>query len=126
MKVVGQTNLKYMTGKPHETLQVVHWRCQWCFRHYYNTYNQGTIVIVHSMYPDDPMQVPCIFRISNIGGRYPLGLPVSTVKFNRLRRPTNQYYSQYLERTFTAGCILHDTMAANILFSMPSLEDISL
>ena len=83
-------------------------------------------MIVHSTYPDYPMQVPCIFHVSNIGGRYPLGLPVSTVEFNRLGRPTNQYYSQYLGRTFTAGGILHDTMAANIPSSMPSLEDISL
>ena len=115
-----------MTGKPCEKLQVVHLRCQWCFRHHYNTRNQGTIVIVHSTYPDDPMQVPCIIHISNIGGRYPLCLPVSTVEFNRLRRLTSQYYSQCLGRTFTAGGILHDTMAANILSSMPSLEDISL
>ena len=115
-----------MTGKPCERLQVVHLRCQWCFRHHYNTCNQGTIIVVHSMYPDDPMQVPCIFCVSNIGGRYPLGLPVSTVEFSRLRRPTNQYYSQYLERTFTAGGILHDAMAANIPSSMPSLEDVSL
>ena len=115
-----------MTGKPRERLQVVHLRCQWCFRHHYNTRNQETIVVVHSTYPDNPMQVLHIFRISNIGGRYPLGLPVSTIEFNRLRRPTNQYYSQYLERTFTAGGILHGTMAANIPSSMPSLEDISL
>ena len=83
-------------------------------------------MIAHSMYPDDPMQVPHIFHMSNIGGRYPLGLPVSTIKFKRLRRPTNQYYSQYLGRTFTVGDIFHDTMAASIPSSMPSLEDISL
>ena len=126
MKVVGQTNSKEMTGKPHEKLQVVHLRCLWCFRYHYNTRNKGTIVIVHNTYPDDPMQVLHIFCMSHIGGRYPLGLPVFTVEFNRLRRPTNQYYSQYLERTFTVGGILHDTMAANIPSSMLSLEDISL
>ena len=115
-----------MTGKPHEKLQVVHLRCQWYFRYHYNTHNQGTIVIVHSMYHDDPVQVPCTFHMSNIGGRYPLGLPISTAEFNRLRRPTNQYYSQYLGRTFTVGGILHDTMATDIPSSMPSLEDISL
>ena len=82
--------------------------------------------MVHSMYPDDPMQVPCIFCMSNIGGRYPLGLPVSTVKCNRIRRLINQYYSQYLGRTFTAGGILHDTMSTNIPSSMPSSEDVSL
>ena len=114
-----------MTGKPSERLQVVHLRCQWCFGYHYNTHNQGTIVIVHSTYPDDPMQVPHIFHMSSVGGGYPLGLPVSTVKFNRLRRLTNQYYSQYLGRTFTVGGILHDTMAANIPSTMPSLEDIS-
>ena len=41
-----------MTRKPREKLQVVHLRCQWCFRYHYNTRNQGTIVIVHRMYPD--------------------------------------------------------------------------
>ena len=115
-----------MTGKPREKLQVVHLRCQWCFRHNYNTCNQGTIVVVHSTYPDSPMQMPYIYCVSNIGGRYPLGLPVSTLEFNRLRRPINQYYSQYLERTFAAGGIPHDTMAANIPSNIPLLEDISL
>ena len=107
-------------------LQIVHLRCQWCFRYHYNTCNQGTIMIVHSTYHNDPMQVPCIFHMSNVDGRYPLGLPVSTAEFNKLRRPTNQYYSQYLERTFTARGIFHDTMATSIPSSMPSLEDISL
>ena len=115
-----------MTGRPCEKLQVGHLRCQWCFRYHYNTCNQGTIVIVNCTYHDDPMQVPCIFRMSNVGSRYPLGLPVSTVKFNRLRRPTNQYYSQHLGRTFTVGGLFHDTMATDIPSSMPSLEDISL
>ena len=82
-----------MTGKPCEKLQVVHLRCQWCFRYHYNTRNQGTIVIVHSTYHDDPMQVLCIFCMSTAGGRYPLALPVFTVEFNSLRRTTNQYYS---------------------------------
>ena len=109
-----------MTRKPCEKLQLVHLRCQWCFRYHYNTCNQGTIVVVHSIYHDDPVQVPPIFRMSNIGGRYPFGLPVSTAEFDRLRRPTNQYYSQYL------GGVFHDTMAASIPSSMPSLEDISL
>ena len=115
-----------MTGKPHEKLQVIHLRCQWCFRYHFNAHSQRTIVIVHNSYPDDLMQVPCIFHMSNVGDRYSLGLPVSTVEFNRLRRPTNQYYSQYLGRTFTAGGIFHDTMATNILSGMPSLEDVSL
>ena len=61
--------------------------------------------------------------MSNIGGRYPLGLPVSAAEFDSLRMPTNQYYSQHLGRTFTARGIFHDTMAANIPSSMPSLED---
>ena len=64
--------------------------------------------------------------MSNIGGRYPLGLPACATKFDRLRMPTNQYYSQYSGRTFTAGGIFDDTMAANVPSSMPSLEDKSL
>ena len=72
------------------------------------------------------MQVPHIFCMSIIGRRYPLGFPVSATEFDSLRMPTNQNYSQYLGRTFTAGGIFHDTMAANIPSSMPSLEDISL
>ena len=95
-----------MTGKPHEKLHVVHLR-SWCFRYHYNTCNQGTIVVIHSIYHDDPMQVPHIFHMSNVGGRYPLGLPISTAEFNRLRRrPTNQ--------TFTVGGVFHDTMATSI------------
>ena len=115
-----------MRRKPCEKLHVVHLRCQWCFRYHYNTHNQGTIVVVHSTYHDDPMQVPHIFHMSNVGGRYPLGVPVSPAEFDGLRRPTNQYYSQYLGRTFTVGGVFHDTVAASITSSMPSLEDISL
>ena len=85
-----------------------------------------TIVILHGTYPDDPLPVPCIFHMSNIGGRYPLGLPTVAIEFNRLRRPTNQYYSQHSGRTFTAGGVYHDTMVAHIPPSMPSLEDISM
>ena len=85
-----------MTGKPRKKLHVVHFRCQWCFRYQYNTHNQGTIMVVHSTYHYDPMQVLCIFHMSHVGGRYPHGLPVSLAKFDRLRRPTNKYYSQYL------------------------------
>ena len=83
-------------------------------------------MVVHSMYPDDPMQALCIFCISNASGRYPLGLPASTAEFDRLRRPTNQYYLQYLGRTFKAGSVFHDTMATNISSSMRSLEDVSM
>ena len=54
-------------------------------------------MIVHSTYPDDPMQVLCIFRVSNIGGRYPLGLLVSTVELNRLRRQLE------IERSYPKG-----------------------
>ena len=115
-----------MTGKPCEKLCVIHLRCQWCFQHHYNTHNQGTIVVTHSTYPDDPMQVLHLFCISNVGGRYPLGLPTSAIEFDRLRRPTNQYYSQYLGRTFMVEGAYHDTMATHIPSSMPSLEDISM
>ena len=112
-----------MTRKPHEKLHVIHLQCQWCFRHHYNTRNQGTIVVPHGMYPDDPLLVPHIFCMSNI---YPFGIPTAAVEFNRFRRPTNQYYSQHSGRTFTAGGVYHDTMAAHIPSSMPSLEDISM
>ena len=108
-----------MTGKPCEKLYVIHLRCQWCLQHHYNTHNQGTVLVVHNKYPDDPMKVPHIFCISNVSGRYPLGLPISTAEFD------NQYYSQYLAETFTAEGVFHDTMAAHIPSSMPSLEDIS-
>ena len=115
-----------MTGKPCEKLHVIHLRCWWCLQHHYNTHNQGTVVVVHNTYPDDPMRVPRIFCISNIGGRYPLGLPISAAKFDRLRRPTNQYYSWYIGGTFTVEGVSHDTMATHIPSSMPSLEDMSM
>ena len=83
-------------------------------------------MVTYGTYPDDPLLVQHTFRMSNIGGRYPLGLPTAAVEFDRLRRPTNQYYSQYSGRTFTAGGVYHDTMAAHIPSSMPTLEDISM
>ena len=64
--------------------------------------------------------------MSNISGRYPLSLLTTAIEFNRLRRPTNQYYSQHSGRTFTAGGVYHDTMVAHIPSSMPSSEDISM
>ena len=85
-----------------------------------------TIVVLHGTYPDDPLLAPHIFHKSNIGGRYALSLLTAAIEFNRLRRPTNQYYSQHLGRTFMAGGVYHDTMVAHILSSMPSLEDISM
>ena len=115
-----------MTGKPCEKLHVIHLRCQWCFRHHYNTHNQATIVVPHGTYPDDLLLVPRIFHMSNIGGRYPLGLPTAAIEFNRYGRPTNQYYSQHSGRIFTAGSVYHDTLAAHIPSSMLSLEDISM
>ena len=83
-------------------------------------------MVPHGTYPDDPLLVRHIFRMSNVGGRYPLGLPTGAIEFNRYRRPTNQYYSQHSGRTFTAGGIYHDTMVAHIPSSMQSLEDISM
>ena len=115
-----------MTGKPREKLHVIHLQCQWCFRHHFNTRNQATIVVLHGTYPDDPLLAPCIFRMSNVGGRYQLSLPTVIVEFNRYRKPTNQYYSHYLGRTFTVGGIYHDTMADRISSNIPSLEDISM
>ena len=64
--------------------------------------------------------------MSNVGGRYPLGLPTAIVEFNKYSRPTTQYYSQHSGRTFTAEGVYHDTMAAHLPSSMPSLEDISM
>ena len=92
----------------------------------YNTCNQATIVVPNGTYPDDPLLASRIFRMSNVGGRYPLSLPTAAIEFNRYRRPTNQYYSQHSGRTFTAGGVYHDTMAAHIQSSMPSLEHISM
>ena len=83
-------------------------------------------MVPHGTYPDYPLLVPHIFHMSNVGERYPLGLPTAAVEFDRLRRPTNQYYSQHSGRTFMAGGVYHDTMVAHVPSSMPSLEDISM
>ena len=85
-----------------------------------------TIVVPHGTYPGDPLLVPHLFFMSNVGGRYPLGLPTAAVEFFRYKRSTNQYYSQHSGRTFTAGGVYHDTMVAHISSSLPSLEDISM
>ena len=83
-------------------------------------------MVLHGTYPDDPLLALHIFRMSNMGGRYPLSLPTAAIEFNRYRMPTNQYYSQHSGRTFMAGGVYHDTMVARIPSSMPSLEDISM
>ena len=85
-----------------------------------------TIVVPHDTYPDDPLLVPRVFHMSNIGGRYPLGLPTAAIEFNRYRMLTNQYHYQHLGRIFMAGAVYHDAMVAHIPSSMPSLEDISM
>ena len=65
-------------------------------------------MVPHGTYPDDPLLVLHIFCMSNVGGRYPCSLLTAAIEFNRLRRPTNQYYSQHSGRTFTVGGVYHD------------------
>ena len=47
---------RLMTGKPRERLHVVHLRCWRCNRYHYNTCNLGTVVIITTLYPNDPLE----------------------------------------------------------------------
>ena len=109
-----------MTGKAREKLHLIHLRCSHCNHFHYNTRNLGTIVVVNTLYPNDPLENRAIQHLSQ--------------GVQRCLNPTN--YSEYYTRL--AGTqnervnmmetleldMLTDTVS--ILGSMPPLESFSL
>ena len=53
-----------MTGKPREKLHLIHLRCSHCNCFHYNTRNLGTVVVVNTLYPNDPLENRVIQHLS--------------------------------------------------------------
>ena len=53
-----------MTGKSREKLHLIHLRCSCCNRFHYNTHNLGTVVVVNTLYPNNPLENRVIQRLS--------------------------------------------------------------
>ena len=53
-----------MTGKPREKLHLIHLRCSHCNCFHYNTHNLGTVVVVNTLYPNDPLENRVIQHLS--------------------------------------------------------------
>ena len=62
-----------MTGKPRERLHIVHLRFQRCNRYHYNTCNLGMVVVITTLYPNDPLEERVVQRLL-VGARTPFGL----------------------------------------------------
>ena len=45
-----------MTGKPREKLHLIHLRCSHCNHFHYNTRNLGMVVVVNTLYPNNPLE----------------------------------------------------------------------
>ena len=88
-----------MTGKPRERLHVVHLRCQRCNCYHYNTCNLGMVVVITTLYPNDPLEEQVTQRLSS-GARTPYGLIYASTISERLRllnTPSYSLYTQQLE-----------------------------
>ena len=83
-----------MTGKPREKLHLIHLRCRHCNRFHYNTCNLGTIVVVNTLYPNDPLEnraIQCLSQeVQNSSGL--IQAPTVIEQLWHLNTP---YYSEY-------------------------------
>ena len=88
-----------MTGKPRERLHVVHLRCQRCNRYHYNTHNLGMVVVITTLYQNNPLEEQVVQRLST-GARTPFGLsyaPTISERLRLLNTPSYSLYTQQLE-----------------------------
>ena len=122
-----------MTGKPREMLHVVHLRCQQCNHYHYNTCNLGMVVIITTLYLNDPLEERVVQRLS-IGARTPFGLRYAPTTSEQLRLLNTTNYSldtQQLEQSQEnengMETLELDTPSetVSILESMPPLEGMS-
>ena len=109
-----------MTSKPREKLHLIHLRCSRCNHFHYNTHNLGTVVVVNTLYPNDPLENRVIQHLSQ-----------------GVRRCLNtSYYSEYytcLAETQNERVNMMETLeldmptdTVSIPESMPALESFSL
>ena len=122
-----------MTGKPRERLYIVHLRCQQCKHCHYNTCNLGTVAIITTLYPNDPLEERVVQRLS-IGARTPLGLryaPTISERLRLLNTPSHSLYTQQLEQSQESEngmeALELDTPSETVIIpkSMPPLEGMS-
>ena len=88
-----------MTSKPRKRLHVVYLRCQQCNRYHYNTCNLGMVVVITTLYPNDPLEEQVTQRLSS-GARTPYGLiyaPTISEQLRLLNTPSYSLYTQQLE-----------------------------
>ena len=123
-----------MTGKPRERLHVVHLRCQQCNHYHYNTRNLGMVVIITTLYPNDPLEERVTQRLSS-GARTPYGLTYAPTVSEQLRLLNTSSYSlytqqleQFQERENGMETLELDTPSETVSIpgSMPPLESISM
>ena len=86
-----------MTGKPRERLHVVHLRCRQCNHYHNNTCNLGMVVIITTLYLNDPLEERVIQRLST-GARTPYGLSYAFTVSERLRLLNTPSYSLYIQQ----------------------------
>ena len=85
-----------MMGKPQEKLHVVHMRCHQCNRFHYNTWNLGTIVVITTLYTNDPLEECTTQSLSTI--RTPFGLNYAPTILECLRLLNTPRYPHNTEQ----------------------------
>ena len=124
-----------MTGKPRERLRLIHLRCKHCNCYHYNTHNLGMVVVINTLYLNDPLENREVQHLS-LGVQNPNGLIQAPAAFEHLRCLNTPYYSEYYtqlvetqnERVNMMETLELDTLSDTISIpeSMPPLENFSL
>ena len=83
-----------MTGKPREKLHLIHLRCKHCNHYHYITLNLGTVVVINTLYPNDPLEDREVQHLSQ-GEQNPDGLIQAPAAFEHLRHLNTPCYSEY-------------------------------
>ena len=120
-----------MTSKPREKLHLIHLRCRHCNRFHYNTCNLGRVVVINTLYPNDPLKNRAIQCLSQ-GVQNSNGLIQAPTVIECLRHLNTPYYSEYYTRlveTQNERVNMMETLeldmptdTVSISESMPSLE----
>ena len=114
-----------MTGKPREKLHLIHLRCKHCNHYHCNTCNLGTVVVISTLYPNDPLENREVWCLSQGG-----------MAFDHLRQLNTAFYSEnytHFAEAQNARVNMMETLELDmpsdtdsIPESMPPLENLSL
>ena len=123
-----------MTGKPREKLHLIHLRCKRCNRYHYDTLNLGMVVVINTLYPNDPLKNREVQHLSQ-GVQNSNRLIQAPAAFECLRCLNTPYYSEYYtqlvetqnERVNMMETLESDTLSDTVSIpeSMPQLENFS-